>query len=177
MANRPLSHWNYARRMSGLHELEMPHSTSATQRRIERVLGVRYRIADHRDVWARIVPGLQKLHAQFSEQDWDIEGIRTMLDEDRALLLTDDNDPSAFAIVRFDDYAYNPNEKELYIFLLWHKGGDVIERYQPHLDFFATRGGAKYLRFYSRRPAFLRVAKRAGYQPRGIEYVKELSNG
>jgi hypothetical protein len=163
--------------MSGLHELEMPHSTTPTPLRIERALACRYRIADHREAWPRILPGLEKLHAQYVEQDWDIEGIRLMLDEERALLLTDDNEPGAFAVVRFDEYAYNPEEMELYVFLLWHKGGDVIERYQPHLDFFALRGGAKYLRFYSRRPAFLRVAKRAGYQPRGIEYVKELSHG
>jgi hypothetical protein len=155
----------------------MQPSTSPTQQRIEHALACRYRVADHREAWPRILPGLEKLHSQYVEQDWDIEGIRTMLDEDRALLLTDDNDDSAFAVVRLDDYVYNPDEKELYVYLLWHKGGDVIERYQPHLDFFALRCGAKFIRFYSRRPAFLRVAKRAGYQPRGIEYVKELSHG
>lgn len=155
----------------------MPHSTTPTQQRIERVLACRYRIADHREAWSRILPGLEKLHSQYVEQDWDIPGIRSMLDDDHAILLTDDNDDTAFAVVRLDDYVYNPDEKELYIYLLWHKGGDVIERYQPHLEFFALLGGAKYLRFYSRRPAFLRVAKSAGYQPRGIEYVKELSHG
>lgn len=155
----------------------MQPSTTPTPHRIERTLACRYRIADHREAWARVLPGLEELHKQYPDQDWDIDGIRLMLDEERALLLTDDNEPGAFAVVRFDDYAYNPDERELYVFLLWHQGGDVIERYQPHLEFFALRGGARFIRFYSRRPAFLRVALRTGYQPRGIEYVKELSHG
>lgn len=155
----------------------MQQSTSPTPQRIERALACRYRIADHREVWSRVLPSLEELHKQYPDQDWDIDGIRAMLDEDRAIMLTDDNDPSAFAVVRFDEYPYIPDEKELYVFLLWHQGGDVIERYQPHLEFFALLGGARFIRFYSRRPAFLRVASRAGYQPRGIEYVKELSHG
>ena len=73
----------------------MPHSTSQTPLRIERALACRYSVADHREAWPRILPGLEKLHRQYEEQDWDIAGIRTMLDEDRALLLTDDTDPSA----------------------------------------------------------------------------------
>ena len=155
----------------------MQPSTTPTPQQIEHALACRYRIADHREAWSRILPGLEELHRQHAEQNWTIDGVRDMLDEDLALMLTDDNDPSAFAIVRFDNYAYSDDEKELYVFLLWHQGGDVIERYQPHLEFFALRGGAKFIRFFSQRPAFLRVAKRAGYQPHGIEYVKELSHG
>lgn len=144
---------------------------------IDAIVGARYAIADHREVWARVLPGLEELHQMHREQDWDVAGIRQMLDEDTALLLVDEADNSNFAVVRFDDYPYIPGDKELYIFLVWHQGGDAITRFQPHLEDFARLGGARHMRFYSQRRAFLRVAQSFGYRPRSVEYVKELADG
>ena len=155
----------------------MQLSTTPKAPQIDAVLGARYAIADHREVWERVLPGLEEMHAIHRQQDWDIAGIRQMLDEDTALLLVDEADASNFAVVRFDDYPYVPGDKELYIFLVWHQGGDAITRFQPHLEVFARLGGARHIRFYSQRRAFLRVAQSFGYQPRSIEYVKELDHG
>ena len=139
-------------------------------------MATRYHCPDHREVWADILPGLEELSAMYADQDWDIEGVRQMLDEQRAVLLVDSADPSAFAIVRFDAYPYREGETELFVYLVWHQGGDAFLRFQPHLEMFARLGEARYMRFYSRRAAFLRVATRAGYELRGIEYAKELSH-
>jgi len=155
----------------------MQLSTTQTQQRIDAIFRCRYRVADHREEWARILPGLEALHAQDPQQDWDIDGIRAQLDEEMAFLLIDEDMPGAFVVARFDEYPYIRGEKELYIYLLWHEGRDVIDRFQPHLEVFAARNGAKYMRFYSQRPAFLRVAQREGYKVRGVEYVKELHHG
>lgn len=129
---------------------------------------------DHREVWGDILPGLQRLAAMYADPDWSIDDVRKMLDEGRAVLLTDRSDPSAFAIVRFDDYPYRAGDTELFVYLVWHQGGDAIARFQPHLEMFAHLGGAKHMRFWSRRRAFLRVAEREGYRPHSIEYVKEI---
>jgi hypothetical protein len=155
----------------------MQQSTTQTQRLTKAPLPCHYRVADHREAWARILPGLEKLHAMYPDQDWSITDIRKMLDRDVALLLTDDADETAFAIVVLDDYPYADGERELFVYLLWHKGGDVIARYQAHLEAFALMSGANHIRFFTRRPAFLRVANRVGYRLRGIEFVKELHHG
>lgn len=155
----------------------MQPCTTQTAPQINAVLAARYHMPDHRLVWPQILPGLQALAAMFEDQDWDIDGIRRMLDEDQAVLLVDDADPTGFAVVRFDDYPYRKGERELFVYLVWHQGGNAILRFQPHLEMFAQLGGAQFMRFYSRRPAFLRVATRAGYELRGIEYAKELSHG
>lgn len=107
-------------------------------------------------------------------EDWSIDGLRAMLDEDLAMLLMDENDPCGFAVVYFDVAKYDRKEKELVIYMVWHQGGAAIERFQPHLEMFAANYGAKYIRFSSPRRGFLRVAQREGYKPRAIEYVKEL---
>jgi hypothetical protein len=152
----------------------MQLSTTQTRQRIDRVLACRYHLADHREEWSRILPGLEKLHAMGLSEDWSIESLRKMLDEDLAMILMDDKDPCGFAVVYVDTAKYDKKAKELFIYMVWHQGGDAIARFQPHLDQFAAHCGAKYIRFYSPRRAFLRVAKRIGYQPRAIEYVKEL---
>ena len=151
--------------------------TTPTATPISPALTVRYHIADHSAVWPDIAPGLEELHAAHAEQDWSPLSVRQMLDDDMAVLLVDDDDPTAFAVVFFGPYPYNIDHTELNVFLVWHKGGNAIEKFQPHLEVFARLGGAKYMRFYSRRAAFLRVAQRAGYELRGIEYVKELQHG
>jgi hypothetical protein len=150
--------------------------TTPTAPQIDAVLAARYHIADHREVWGQVLPGIESLFAMHPDQDWSIAGLREMLDEDRAFLLVDDADPTAFVIVRFSAYPYSADDIELFVLLAWHQGGDAIDRFQPHLEMFARSGNAKHMRFYSRRPAFLRVAQRHGYQMRGIEYVKEIDH-
>jgi len=133
-------------------------------------------LPDHREVWPNILPGLEALHAMHPEQDWDIAGVRKLLDNDLAVLLVDAADPAAFFIVRFDQSPYHDGEIELFIYLAWNQGGDAQARLHPHLEMFARMGGARHIRFYSRRQAFLRVAPRLGYELRGIEYAKELDD-
>ena len=152
----------------------MQQSTTQTRQRIDRVLACRYRLADHREEWPRLLPALEKLAAMHLSDDWSIDVLRGMLDEDLAMVLMDENDPCGFAVVYFDAAKYDRREKELVIYMVWHKGGDAIERFQPHLERFATNNGAKYIRFSSPRRGFLRVAQREGYKPSAIEYVKEL---
>lgn len=152
----------------------MLQSTSQIQQRIDRVLSCRLRLADYREAWPRVLPGLEELAAMRLADDWSIESLRGMFDEDLAMLLTDEEDASAFVVVWFDAAKYDKNERELYVYLVWHNGGDAIDRFQPHLEAFAEHYGAKYMRFYSPRRAFLRVAARHGYKACAIEYVKEL---
>jgi hypothetical protein len=152
----------------------MQASITQTQQQIERAMMARCHAPDHREVWADILPGLQSLAAMYEDPDWSIDGVRLMLDEGRAVLLVDRAEPSAFAVVRFDDYPYCAGETELFVYLVWHQGGDAIARFQPHLEMFAHLGGAQHMRFMSRRRAFLRVAEREGYRMHSIEYVKEI---
>lgn len=152
----------------------MQACTTPTAPQTNAAMASRFHMPDHREVWADILPGLEKLSSMYPDNDWSIDGVRLMLDDDRAVLLVDRADPTAFAIVRFDDYPYLKGATELFVFLVWHQGGDAIPRFQSHLEMFAHLGGAQHMRFYSRRPAFLRVAERAGYQLRGIEFVKEI---
>lgn len=137
-------------------------------------MSARYHMPDHREVWADILPGLEALAAMYSDNDWSIAGVREMLDDQQAFLLVDVDDPTAFAVVRFGPYPYNETDVELFVYLVWHQGGNAVERFAPHLEVFATLGEAQHIRFYSRRPAWIRVAQRIGYRLRGIEYVKEL---
>lgn len=141
---------------------------------IEAIAKARPVLADHREAWPRILPGLRSLHDLHSMQDWDIDSIRKMLDEDRAFLLTDHADPTAFAICMLDVHPYDIAEKELFIYLVWHQGEDAIARFQPHLERLARVSGAKHMRFYSPRQGMLRAALRAGYVARAVEYIKEL---
>ena len=152
----------------------MQASTTLTAPQIEAVLSASYRIANPREAWPQILPGLEKLAAQHPDNDWTIDGVREMLDDLDTFLLVDNDDPTGFAVVRFRPYPYNGEDIELFVYVAWHEGGDAIARFQPHFEEFARLGGAQYMRFYSRRPAWLRVAQRIGYQLRGIEYVKEL---
>jgi len=152
----------------------MQACTTQTQPLIERTLTARLYSPHHRDVWARILPGLEELAGMYQDKDWSIDDVRRMLDDGRAILLMDRDDQDAFAIVRFDAYPYRDNETELFVYLVWHQGGDAIARFQSHLEMFAHLGGARHMRFHSRRPAFLRVAQRAGYQMHSVEYVKEI---
>jgi hypothetical protein len=152
----------------------MQACTSPTQQQIKRMTQTRLALPHPRDAWATILPGLEKLAGMYPDNDWTIEGVRRMLDEDEAVLLVDQSDPSAFAIVKFREYPYSDGETELFVYLVWHQGGEAIARFQSHLEMFAHHGGARYMRFYSRRRAFLRVAERAGYCPHSVEYVKEI---
>ena len=147
---------------------------SQTQQRIDRVLEARYRIADHSEEWPRILPALEKLAAMRLTDDWTPQGLRDMLDEEMLMLLVDESDPAGFALVFFDVAKYDRKEKELYIYLVWHQGGHAIDRFQPHLELFAMRNGAKHIRFHSPRRGLMRVGMSHGYQARSIEYVKEL---
>ena len=155
----------------------MQACTTPTAPPISPALDARYHVANHREEWAAVVPGLEEMEKMNSQRDWSIKTIRDMLDDGTALLLVDDDDPSAFAVVRFDSYPYSIGDTELYVFLVWHQGGDAIEKFEPHFQAFARIGGAKYIRFFSRRPAWLRVAPRVGYHVGGVEYVKELHHG
>ena len=129
---------------------------------------------DHREAWASILPGLQALHESSETQDWTIDGIRALLDQDLAILVVDASMPSAFAIVVIDESPYHPERSELFVHLAWHPGGDALPRFQPQLEFMARRIGASSMRFYSGRRGMLRLATRCGYAPRSVEYLKEL---
>lgn len=146
-------------------------------RLIEDIVQSRFVLADHRVAWPRILPGLQALHDLGPLQDWSIASVRAMLDADRAFLLTDEADPSAFAVCMIDEYPYDSADTELFIYLVWHQGGTAIERFQPHMEQVARSAGAKHIRFYSPRIGMLRAALDAGYIARSVEYVKELNHG
>lgn len=154
----------------------MQACTTPTAPQIERLMQSRVILPHHRDVWGDILPGLEKLAGMYPDTDWTIDGVQRMLDEDRAILLVDRADPSAFAIVQFRSYPYAEDETELFVYLVWHQGGEAIARFQSHLEMFAHHGGARHMRFHSRRPAFLRVADRAGYRMHSVEYVKEIAH-
>lgn len=143
---------------------------------IDRPPVTRFYVADHREAWPCILPGLEEMLAMYSDNDWSIERVRELLDDDRAFLLVDADDPHAFIVARIDEYPYARDEKELFVLLAWDKGSDAIERGHPIVEAVAREAGAQHLRFYSRRPGFLRAAMRAGFSMRGIEYVKELSH-
>jgi hypothetical protein len=144
---------------------------------IEAVMQARPALADHREVWPRILPGLETLHALSATQDWDIASIRQLLDEGRAFLLTDEADDRAFAVCRVDVFPYDTDDLELFVYLVWHQGGDAIARFQPHIEQVARTAGANHIRFYSPRRGMLRAAMRVGYVARAVEYIKELSDG
>lgn len=150
----------------------MQHSTTPTARPID--APARCRVVDHVKAWDAILPGLHALHEQDDVQDWDVEGIRKLLDSGRGLLVTDDNDPSAFAVVQIDESPFDPAAMELFVYLVWHQGGDAIKRFQPHFEAMARAGNCKYMRFFSRRFGMLKLAAHVGYRVRSIEYVKEL---
>jgi len=137
----------------------------------------RFYLPDHRVVWANIVPGLEDLLAQHPDNDWSVDSVRKSLDEDISILMVDVGDPSAFAVVRFGDYPYREGETEMFVHIIYHQGGNAFARWHPHFEMFARHGGARHMRFYSRRPAFIRIAQRIGYQTRALEYVKELNHG
>lgn len=155
----------------------MQHSTTQIQPQIRRSESERFYLPDHRDVWDDIVPGLEKLLAQHPDNDWSVDSVRKMLDDDIAVLMVDEADPTSFAVVRFGDYPYREGEREMFVHIIWCQTGNAFARWYPHFEMFANYAGARHMRFYSRRTAFLRIAKRLGYEPRSIEYVKELRHG
>lgn len=131
-------------------------------------------VADHQEVWQSILPGLHALYEQEDGQDWDIEGIRKLLDSGRGLLVVDADAPTGFAVVQLDTAPHDPKAIELFVYLAFHQGGDAIARFQPHLEYMARSAKAKYMRFYSRRFGMLKLATKVGYRARSVEYVKEL---
>jgi hypothetical protein len=151
-------------------------STTQTAPQTDLPLPPHFYVADHREAWPRILPGLEKFHALFPDQDWTIEGLRRMLDDDQAFLIADASDPCAFAFARIDDYPYSAGELELFILAMWHEGADMLKRIDPYLELMAATGGAKYVRFYSRRPGMARLVHAYGYNAHNVEYVKELSH-
>lgn len=135
----------------------------------------RCHVADHVRVWPDILPGLHALHEQDDAQDWDIDTVRKTLDDGRMLLVVDNDDPRAFVVIRIDIAPCDTTALELFVYLAWHQGGcAAIERFQPHLEAMARRAGATYMRFFSRRRGMLKLAPKAGYHARSVEYVKEL---
>lgn len=129
---------------------------------------------DHNVVWQSILPGLRALHASSELNDWTPDSVHAMLEAELAVVLLDMDTPGAFAIVSIDESPYRTRENELFVHLLWHPGGDVLERFSPHVELMARRCGATSIRFYSGRAGMLPLAERYGYQPRSVEYLKEL---
>lgn len=126
------------------------------------------------EVWARLLPGLYELHRTSPSQDWTIEDVREMLDDDMASLILADEEPGSFAIVHVQPSPLKPSELELFIFLAWHPGGEGIPRFQPQFDEMARKVNAKFIRFRSGRAGMLRLAPLFGYHARSVEYVKEI---
>lgn len=155
----------------------MQPCTTPTQPQIRRCESERFYLPDHRDVWTDIVPGLEDLLTRHPDNDWSVESIRTMLDDDLALLMVDEADPTSFAVVRFDDYPYKDDEREMFVHIIYCQTGNAFARWYPHFEVFARHAGAKHMRFYARRRAFLKIAHDLGYTTRAIEYVKELNHG
>lgn len=123
--------------------------------------------------WDSILPGLQEMQ-QREPCDWDIDYIRDMLDEGEAMLVLDPQDPTAFAVVELKPYKYEPDELELFVHLVYHQGGEAIERFHERMESLAREGCAKYMRFHSARPGMLRLVQPHGYHWQSAEYVKEL---
>lgn len=134
-------------------------------------------VARHREVWPSVLPGLEELHARQDMHDWSIEQVRQMLDKGRWLLLMDRAHPQSFLLVSYEESPYHPTGMELFVLAAYHKSGRGIEEYQPHLEVVARSCGAQYVRFYSSRAGMLKLAVRAGYRPRSVEFVKELDHG
>jgi hypothetical protein len=139
------------------------------------------RVEDHLKVWDRVLPGMIRLYNQDPIQDWTIDDVRSQLDRGRALLVIDDTEPSAFAVICLDESPYKsvaqpsaPKELELFLELACHPGGNAFVRFQPRLEDIARCAGAKCIRFYSRRPGMARLAATVGYVPRSVEFVKEV---
>jgi hypothetical protein len=127
-------------------------------------------VEDHRSVWINVLPGLQALRAQ-DDAEWSIDGIDEMLRNGEAFLLVDEDDATAFGIVRVTTYK---DELALLIYAMWHQCGNAIERFYPHIEHMARTAGFKYVRFYSQRPGMARLVARFGYRVRSIEFLKEL---
>lgn len=150
----------------------MSRSTTQTQPQTEHPHC--YVVEDYRDAWGAMLPGMLALHASNPLQDWSVESIREMLDADLAAVLLDAQEPSAFAIVQLDDSPYHPGERELFIHLAWHPGGNALTRFQADLELMARRCEAKSIRFYSCRRGMPRLVTPSGYHSRSVEFVKEL---
>lgn len=150
----------------------MQQSTTQKATQTERLS--RCYVSNHEDVWLQVLPMMQEMHAMHEDQDWSIAGIKQSLDDGESLLLLDPDQEDAFAVVRVDDYPYKAGELELYITLVYHKGGDAIRRFQHHFESLARAAGANYLRFGTRRPGMFRLATAVGYVPRTLEFTKEL---
>lgn len=147
---------------------------STTQKAPQTKRANRCHVANHVEVWDRVLPSMQAMHAMYAEQDWSVDTVRRMLDEGDALLVVDDDDDDAFAIVRVDLHPYDTDQTELYVYLVWHRGGDAIRRFQNHFETMARAAGARYVRFQSRRRGMFRLALKVGFLPRTVEFVKEL---
>src|SRR4051794_19153965 len=135
----------------------MQRCTTQTQQQIDAAITALCKVGDHREVWDQLLPGLQALHAQ-GAQDWDIEGVRDLLDNEQAILLLDAADPSAFAVVQLDVHPYCAQEMELFVLLVWHQGGRAMARFSPVFDTLARTAGAQHIRFFSRRVGMLKAA-------------------
>ena len=139
------------------------------------------RIEDHRKVWDRVLPGMLGLYNQDAIQDWTVDDVRLQLDAGRALMVIDEADPAAFAVISLGESPYRsverprpPAELELFVQLARHPGGNAFAHFQPRLDDIARCAGATCIRFYSRRPGMARLAAKVGYAPRSIEFVREV---
>jgi hypothetical protein len=138
---------------------------------IDAVRNARFRqVEDHRSVWINVLPGLQALRAQ-DDAEWSIEGIEEMLRNGEASLLVDEDDATAFAVIKVATYR---NELALLIYAMWHQSGDAVRRFNPHIEHMARAAGFKYVRFFSQRPGMARLVSRFGYRVRTTEFLKEL---
>lgn len=123
--------------------------------------------------WNSILPGLQAMQER-EPCDWDIDYIRDMLDDGEAMLVVDPHDATAFAVVELKPYKYEPDELELFVHLVYHRGGNAIERFHERMESLAREGCAKYMRFHSARPGMLKLVQPHGYHWQSAEFVKEL---
>ncbi|HEY5758087.1 MAG TPA: hypothetical protein VIU34_19810 [Steroidobacter sp.] len=105
-------------------------------------------------------------------QDWDIEGVHALLEKGSAMLIVDDVDKSAFAVLQLQASPYDPDALELFGLVSRDRWGHG--RIWEYIDEAALFSGAKYIRFYSQRRGMARLATAAGYVARSVEYVKEV---
>jgi len=134
-------------------------------------------VPHYREVWARVLPGLRRLHASSERQDWSVESVQLMLEDGTAILAVDPEEPGAFAVLILGPHIYDLDELELFVQLASHPGAHAFERFEPVLQNIASHAGAKYIRFFSQRIGMVRLATRLGYVPTATEYVKEVSHG
>lgn len=152
----------------------MLQSTTPAPPKTNGTVSGRFRIVEPGDVWEHVLPGLTECYNAHELRNWDIEGVRDLLDDGSYMLIVDSADPRDFAIVRLNESPYHDDDMEMFVLLAYHKHNEFKTEFGPQLEIIARVAGAKHIRFYSRRRGMLRHAMSAGFTPLAIEYVKEL---